>query len=312
MHLSISLSWEQQQQEPLKAQLDGFAAFVHENGRINTGPAPQEVTATWDYLGFMKTHMNKLSPSLLQFLDLDSFEAYLSLISTKGWDLEAQCCQAERVLTYLTEGPGWGSLIAVEAVAARQQLATIQRELSRSMAEANYSGDGAAAGPQLPCEASHPEGKSEGAASPASSADTPASPRQEVAACQPERGGLQAASAEAAHSLPNQHREAQLGKRQWVTEPMSPNCKPRFGEPENAVPTPEQRRPALVSRASSSHSPAADAISKDGSDVSSADSDASASGAHSLHGPGSSGALVKVNILEDGCESDDFIIDLDD
>ena len=155
MYRSFSLTCQQAEREPLKAQLKGFLAFAARRCVAHQEALPSHSTTVRAYLGFLRTHMGQLRPSLLDFLDAEKLAAYLSFEKARrGRRPEGLCCQAQKVLDYLAEGSGLGRHIAAEASAVKEQLTKLQQQLSDQAVKTGVLAACATADPQPPLAAS--------------------------------------------------------------------------------------------------------------------------------------------------------------
>ena len=112
LKLQYSLHRHEQQQEPLRGEVEGLVRWLTEKLQLDRqGPAVANRTkenimkCVWAFLGFEQLHMNIASPSLTDFLNAFAFGTFVSFHLARGNTLSTitqYMTSARKVLSYLS------------------------------------------------------------------------------------------------------------------------------------------------------------------------------------------------------------------
>ena len=137
MSFHFSLSPELRQEQPLAGDIAAYTAWLtnpvqlnREGGCVKPRTLDNLLSHAFQYLGFLELHLDKKQPSLLDFLDLHSYAAYISFQKAKGNvynTVSQQLASARRVLEFLGTK---GGQTATAAAAARNWLSRLNRQLA--------------------------------------------------------------------------------------------------------------------------------------------------------------------------------------
>ena len=137
MNLHFSLSHKDREQQPLAGDIAAFKAWASEPIQLNriggciVPRTLENITShVYQYMGFLKLHLQKAQPSLLDFLDLQSYAAYISFQRAKGNvynTVSQQLASARKMLEFLAIK---GGVTATAAAAARNWLSRLNKQLA--------------------------------------------------------------------------------------------------------------------------------------------------------------------------------------
>ena len=140
LRMEYSLSSAEQQGQPLKSQIEKLFNWLKEPVQLDrTGRALGYRTMEnmrkhiWQYLGFLQMHMNKGQVSLWDFLNLETYSAYISFHKAKGnvySTIVVHITSAKKILQHISS-TNFSAVTKVHR--AKEWLSRLQKQLAMLM-----------------------------------------------------------------------------------------------------------------------------------------------------------------------------------